>query len=55
MRGKAKLNGLSEWQRQKEIPVLAESTVTAGGEHRVEEHFQDGRDFNIFIQCSHHF
>lgn len=38
-----------------EIPVLAERTVTAGGEHRVEEHFQGGTDFNIVIECSHSF
>lgn len=50
---KAKLNGLSEWLRQKEVSILAERTVTAGGEQRVkEQQFQGGRDFNIFIECS---
>lgn len=29
--------------------ILAEKKVTARGEQRVEEHFQDRRDFSIFI------
>lgn len=34
----------TEWQRKKEILILAEKRETARGEERVEEqHFHDGR------------
>ena len=29
--------------------ILAEMRLRARGEQRVKEHFQDGRDFSIFI------
>lgn len=35
--------GLSEWQRRKEMLILAKRVTVR--EQRVEEHFQDDRDF----------